>query len=247
MPPSLLKLHKKEAITLAIFLSVLTALLIRLTIYNRKLKRVKNALSRERNLLEEKVNERTKELSTLHQEAKKMARIDELTNISNRRAFFEMGELIHNQAQRTGNLYTVIMIDIDDFKKVNDTYGHAAGDKVIKGVVGALRSISRKSDVVARIGGEEFAAILADATRQEAIAVAERVRIEVEEIRIQFEHHLLSVTISVGGAEFRAEDKSVSSVLARADKALYQAKGTGKNRAVFDCTVEQTRATHISI
>ncbi|MDB1122647.1 diguanylate cyclase [Vibrio algarum] len=232
-PPSLWEEHKKEAIILTAFLLVLVVLLIILTIYNRKLKAVKNALSKERKLLEKKVDERTKELSVLYQEAEKIARVDELTNISNRRAFFELGELIHNQTQRTSNNYTVVMLDIDEFKKINDTYGHAAGDSVIKNVAKALISISRKSDVVARIGGEEFAVILTNGTRQQSIEMAERVRSKIEKLRIQFGQYIIYTTVSVGVAEYQAEEISVGSVLAKADKALYQAKETGKNKVVF--------------
>lgn len=232
-PPSVWEEHKGEVIALAVFLIVLIMLLMTLIIYNRKLKAIKNALSKERKFLERKVDERTKDLTILHQEAEKMARIDELTSISNRRAFFELGELIHNQTQRTGNIYTVIMLDIDDFKKVNDTYGHAAGDSVIKNVANALVSVSRNSDVVARIGGEEFAVVLTNATRQQAIEMAERARMEIEELRIQFDRYTLNPTVSVGTAEYQVEDKDVGAVLARADKALYQAKETGKNKVVF--------------
>ncbi|WP_375749956.1 diguanylate cyclase [Vibrio sp. HN007] len=232
-PPSLWEEHKKEAVIFTVFSLVLVVLLIVLIIYNGKLKVVKNALSKERKLLEKKVDERTKELSILHQEAEKIARVDELTSISNRRAFFELGELIHNQTQRTGNNYTVIMLDIDGFKKINDAYGHAAGDSVIKNVAKALISVSRRSDVVARIGGEEFAVILTNATRQQALETAERVRLEVEKLRIQFEQYILCATVSVGASEYQVEDRGVGSVLARADKALYQAKGTGKNKVVF--------------
>jgi diguanylate cyclase (GGDEF)-like protein len=232
-PPSLWEEHQKEAITLLLFLTILLGLLMALIIYNGKLKIVKNALSRERELLEKKVDERTKELTILHQQAETLARMDQLTGISNRRAFFELGELIHSQTLRTGSPYTVIMLDIDGFKKINDTYGHPAGDSVIKSVAGVLVSVSRNSDVVARVGGEEFAVVLSNATRQQALEMAERVRTEIEQLRILFDQTIINTTVSVGAAEYQAKDINIGAVLARADNALYQAKGTGKNRVTF--------------
>lgn len=231
--PSVWKKYQNEVIVFIVFLFILTVLLIVLSTNNGKLKKVRNALSEERHLLEIKVEKRTKELSILHQEAEKMARIDELTNISNRRAFFELGELIHSQTERTRIPYVIIMLDIDRFKNINDTYGHPAGDYLIKSVANAVASIIKKSDVVARIGGDEFAVILTNTTYDQVKSMAEKIRIEVEEMTIQLSKSTLSVTISMGCAEYQVEDKEIDAVLARADKALYHAKTIGRNKVVF--------------
>lgn len=229
-PHSLWDEHTIEVFVTTSFLAILIVLSTLLSIYNGKLKKARSALTNERRLLEQKVAERTQELSILHKEAERMARIDELTGINNRRAFFENGEFLHNQTQRTGNVYAVLMIDIDDFKTINDTYGHSAGDSVIINVANVLSSASRKSDIVARIGGEEFALILTNATLQQANEMAERLRIEVEALRVQFEQCVIKTTISVGCTMYKLEDTGVGSVLARADNALYLAKGSGKNK-----------------
>lgn len=231
--PSIWMQHKNKAIAFIVFLFILTTLLIVLGINNGKLKKVKDALSKERRLLEKTVEKRTRELSILHQEAEKMARVDELTNISNRRAFFELGERIHSQTEQTRPPYIIIMLDIDQFKKINDTYGHPTGDHLIKSVANTVSYIAHESDVVARIGGDEFAMILTGTTYDQVKSMAEEIRNKVEETKVQFGELILSVTVSMGCAEYQVEDEGIDAVLARADKALYRAKTLGKNKVVF--------------
>lgn len=231
--PSIWKEYRDEFITFIFFLVVLTGLVVVLVISNGKLKKVRNALSMERGLLEKKVVERTKELSILHKKAEKMARIDVLTSINNRRAFFELGALIHNQTERSKLSYVIIMLDIDRFKNINDTYGHPAGDLIIQNVVKILMSIVRKSDVAARIGGDEFAVILTNSTCEQVHSMAEKIRVKVEETDIQLGELTMNATISMGCAEFQVEDRNINSVLAKADKALYHAKTKGRNTVAF--------------
>lgn len=233
MPHSIWHEHQKETILIAAFLATLIALLVALTIYNRKLASVKFALFQERELLEQKVAERTQELSDLYKQAEKRARVDELTGISNRREFFELGELIHNQTTRTLIPYTIVMIDIDSFKHVNDSYGHAVGDKVIQSITTSITSVTRKSDVVARIGGEEFALILTNTPYDQVENLTERIRSTVENNHVESKKALISTTVSIGVAEYQLQDSHIGVVLARADKALYKAKESGKNRVVF--------------
>lgn len=228
--PTLWQEYKLEMIIFGLFFTALVTILVAVTIYNRKLKRVQNDLNNERFLLEKKVSERTQELSILHKKAEEMARIDALTGINNRRAFFEFGEMIHNQTERTKSPYGVMMIDIDLFKVFNDTYGHAAGDHVLKVVATTVANTVRKSDIVARIGGEEFAVIMPNTLCQQVKPMAERIRQEIEKAEIKFDQLPLKTTISMGCSEYRQQDKGVESVLARADKALYRAKARGRNR-----------------
>ena len=121
------------------------------------------------------------------------------------------------------------MMDIDHFKKVNDTYGHAAGDQAIITTANVLKKSLRPYDVVGRLGGEEFAMMLLDCTMGTAMDVAERLRKEVESTAITFEEQTLNVTISTGISCISADDKEIDDVLVRADKALYDAKESGRN------------------
>lgn len=225
--------HPKAIILSSVFFVILSALLLVLTIYIRKLRKVKTALSKQRELLEQKVAERTQELSILYQNAEKRARVDELTGISNRREFFELGELVHNQTKRTKTPYTIVMIDIDNFKRVNDKYGHAIGDEVIRSITTSITSVTRKSDVVARIGGEEFALILTNTPYNQVKNLTERIRSTVEHSHVVSSNSKITSTVSIGVAEYQPQDSHIGVVLARADKALYQAKESGKNKVTF--------------
>ena len=232
--PSLWQQHKGKIILTLLSLCLLLLLSTALIFINRQLTKTKNVLNKERLLLEERVQERTQELSLLHKQAVEMARIDVLTGLPNRRAFFEQAEIVHYQTERYHNPYVVLMLDIDLFKKTNDTYGHPAGDKVIQSVAKTIRSLIRKSDVAARIGGEEFAVILREAEHDHFYSLAERVRHEISEIPVCFEDDQIRTSVSIGIAEYQAGDKSIDDILCRADKALYQAKQTGRNKVVID-------------
>lgn len=231
--PSLLDVYRFEATVSIVFILGLLALLVMLFYYNRRLNRVKNALYNQRQLLETKVSERTEELSNLYHQADKLAHIDYLTEISNRRAFFDLGELIHHQSRKNNMTYTIVMLDIDWFKRVNDNFGHAVGDCVIKSIASILMSMTRKEDVVARIGGEEYAVILSNTSVDQAAVVGESVRKAVANYTINCNGNSLKTTVSVGVAEVQDEDSNIGMVLARADKALYKAKESGRNKVLF--------------
>jgi len=222
--------YRKEIMFLAVIFSLLLTMIIALTYFNRQLVKTRESLKQERNHLEERVDERTKELSTLHEKAEKLARIDMLTKLNNRRAFFEQGDHIHRQVVRYNKSYTILMLDIDFFKRVNDNYGHAAGDKVIISVAETIRSAVRLSDIAARIGGEEFALILLETKHEPLSALAERIRKDIAEKTIPSDGKKIKITISIGLAEYLEGDPGIEPVLARADKALYQAKESGRNR-----------------
>jgi diguanylate cyclase (GGDEF)-like protein len=122
------------------------------------------------------------------------------------------------------------MMDLDKFKLVNDTYGHAAGDEVLKALVKTSSLALRKSDILARYGGEEFVVLLPHAHLAEAIMLAERLRKGISEIVIPYEEHTLKVTISIGVSTLAETESDVVAVLSRADQALYQAKANGRDR-----------------
>ena len=160
------------------------------------------------------------------------ARTDALTNLPNRRAFDE--ELKRRMAEwrRHQVPLSVLIMDIDRFKRLNDAYGHPAGDVVLAGVAEALQKTMRESDIVARIGGEELAVILPSSNAVEARRAAVRARVAVEQTQHSYEGQLLQVTISVGVAQLSA-DESQESLLRRADEAMYVAKEAGRNLAYW--------------
>ncbi len=157
------------------------------------------------------------------------ATLDALTNLNNRRQFeTRLGQEI-SITKRQNNPLCAMMIDIDFFKKVNDTYGHAAGDEVLKTVAGIIKEQLRESDIPARYGGEEFAVLLPFTKIDEAQIVGERLRKAVESKVIHIENQDISVTISMGLAEYnKVETGEV--LFERADKALYEAKTNGRNQ-----------------
>ena len=162
------------------------------------------------------------------------ATLDALTNLNNRRQF----ETRLNQeiaiTKRQGNPLCAMMIDIDFFKKVNDTYGHAAGDEVLRQVAGTIKELLRESDIPARYGGEEFAILLPFTKIDEAYIVGERLRVAVEETAVTIyketiDEKQINVTISMGLAEYDGNETG-EVLFERADKALYNAKAEGRNR-----------------
>jgi diguanylate cyclase (GGDEF)-like protein len=162
-----------------------------------------------------------------------LARRDALTGLANRRAFEEAAQREVARARRAGTSLAVVALDIDHFKLVNDTYGHAAGDLVLAEVAARAQRALRAEDLLARIGGEELAALLPGATLSAAAEVAERIRHAVFDTAIPAAAAALEVSVSLGCAALSAEEKEAAPLLARADARLYDAKRTGRNRVVF--------------
>lgn len=160
----------------------------------------------------------------------RLASIDAMTGLNNRRNFFQLAEIEWSRFKRYGRPLALLMIDIDFFKSINDTYGHAVGDLVIKAVADILQSQKRTSDIAGRLGGEEFALILPEATPDNAIGAAERLRRLVADGTVMVEDRPLSVTISLGASVSHARMTTIEELLAEADIALYEAKRSGRNR-----------------
>lgn len=163
-----------------------------------------------------------------------MATRDELTGLINRREFFTLAAHEEERAKREGHVVSVMMVDADYFKKINDTYGHAAGDEVLRDLADNCRKIFRKTDVVGRYGGEEFAIMLPGAEKKMAKVIAERLRSSIENSTVKLEAEDVNYTVSIGIACATGGDVRIEELLDRADRALYTAKAEGRNRAVFD-------------
>lgn len=179
--------------------------------------------------LEQKVQERTQELEIANNELIKLARYDALTGLHNRRAFNNYIEYLFEQMSRTHQVYAVLLMDIDFFKKVNDTYGHEVGDHVLQCVAELLPSAIRTTDFVARFGGEEFVVLLPATALDQAVLVAEKIRQTIAQETI-IENH--PITASIGVSIATQQDAEVNDTIRRADKCLYIAKEQGRNRVV---------------
>jgi diguanylate cyclase (GGDEF)-like protein len=161
-------------------------------------------------------------------ELAKLASTDHLTGLPNRRYFLEAASRELERVRRFGGLASVVMIDLDHFKALNDTYGHAAGDEALRSVTRACRL--RDTDVLARWGGEEFVALLPGTDEEGALIVAEKLRCAVSDEPIEVGSTNITVTASLGVAQVWSHDKAIDEALGRADRALYTAKKAGRNR-----------------
>jgi diguanylate cyclase (GGDEF)-like protein/PAS domain S-box-containing protein len=156
---------------------------------------------------------------------------DSLTGVFTRGHFFEMANMEIDRARRFAEPLSVAMFDIDHFKAVNDTYGHAAGDKVIIALTQGIAGFIRKIDFIGRIGGEEFALLLPRANKEPALEVAQRLRLILSEQAVDIGEAELNFTVSVGVAALRPTTRDLPDLLRNADAALYKAKREGRNRA----------------
>jgi len=161
-----------------------------------------------------------------------LAATDPLTGTDNRRSFFEKGEKELRRAGRYKRPISLLMLDIDNFKSVNDTHGHAFGDRVLQCFVETCRGILREQDVLGRLGGEEFAVVLVEENLEAGRLVAERLRRAVEALELENAYVTCRVTISIGVCGWAGEPESLNKALERADKALYAAKMDGRNRVI---------------
>ncbi|MEA5533641.1 diguanylate cyclase [Crocosphaera sp. XPORK-15E] len=190
---------------------------------------------------------RTKdELKNAYEEMKIIASTDELTGIANRRTIFNIGQQEFERSKRYQAHFSLLMIDIDYFKKINDSYGHDIGDEALKMVVNTTLQYLRKVDCLGRLetedepsenlghlgrlGGEEFVAILPETPLEGAILAAERVCHAVSQQSLQIQDETITITVSIGVSTFSQNDVRIDDVLKRADLALYQAKAKGRNQ-----------------
>ena len=166
----------------------------------------------------------------LEDQLKELSEKDALTGAYNRRYFTQIFDREFSIAKRYKNKLSVLLIDIDNFKKINDTYGHAGGDAALKKLVLLCEELFRQSDMFARYGGEEFIVMLPNTPSLGAAIIAERIRAKIEEIAVPYEKETIKFTISIGITLVLDTDTNSNAVLTRADSALYQAKKKGRNR-----------------
>jgi diguanylate cyclase (GGDEF)-like protein len=173
-----------------------------------------------------------KEKEALIKELDSLSRIDSLTKLSNRRDIFEKLEYEQAKFERYGKDFSIILGDIDYFKKINDQFGNDAGDYVLKEVSAIFKSSVRKVDNVSRWGGEEFLAVLAETNLSGSARVADKIRIAIEEHKYKFDKNLIPVTMSFGVACHAGKDGKIDGLIREADKLLYKAKEKGRNQVV---------------
>lgn len=191
--------------------------------------------------LERVVAERTAELDAARRKAEQLATTDPLTGIYNRRGLFGLAEQQLKLARRSGEPFSILMFDLDHFKRVNDTYGHAEGDRVLCDVAAAMRDVVRESDLFGRIGGEEFLVALPNTDLGTAADIAERIRGRIAE-RVRAGEARESITASGGIACLNEVYKSMEKLESAADAALYRAKRNGRNRVEIADGVERRTA-----
>lgn len=167
----------------------------------------------------------------LRLELERQATIDSLTGVANRRHFLSLAQREVKRCGRHGCDISLLMLDIDHFKKVNDTFGHATGDLALQAVAKTCASELRNADLIGRIGGEEFAILLVETDIEKACAVAERLRSLVQAIHLLTQDgQSVRLTTSIGAAELREGEHDLPELMAQADQALYKAKNSGRNR-----------------
>ncbi len=216
----------------ALQLDTIEAITEKLTQLSKNLRSTISKVKRELNRTRAEMKKSSQMVEQLKKELdkyKEMSIIDELTHVLNRRGLMEILEREIARSKRFKLPLSVVMVDIDDFKKVNDTYGHPVGDKVLQTVAQILKNSLRITDVVARYGGEEFLVVLPNTGLEDAKVVAEKLRRSVEKKTYKYKDDTFRITISLGVTQLRESD-TLELLLKRADDALYISKKEGKNR-----------------
>lgn len=179
---------------------------------------------------EENKMEVIKQINYMYSRSKYLSLTDELTGLPNRRCFESVFEKEFLRATRYSNKLTFAICDIDFFKKVNDTYGHACGDMILKQVADAALQTFRKTDAIFRIGGEEFAVILTETDIQQSIIPLERFRKTIETLNPEYNDETIKISVSIGACQLDSTIQSREDFFKTADDALYKAKEEGRNR-----------------
>ncbi len=175
----------------------------------------------------------TFQLHIAEEKLRQLSITDELTQAHNRRYFMDMAARALAGAKRYGDSFSIIIFDIDDFKRINDTYGHNAGDKVLRTISEICMAHIRDTDIFARYGGEEFAFLVPRCSPTNVLQFAERIRIKLSDARVPIDQTEIQFTVSIGAGTFDSTTPDLDTLLIRADTALYSAKKQGKNRTLL--------------
>jgi len=234
-PDNVWDLYRWQIIAGLTLIGVQGALITALFVALRDRRRTLAALNNERNNLEDRVLQRTLELLMANTKLEQLATTDPLTGIANRRKMTDTIAAELERAGRFGHPLSVLMVDVDYFKRINDTYGHEVGDRAIVATANVLTGSLRAIDTAARFGGEEFVVLMPETDEVVAAVAAERLREAAAALRLGADDGaLVALTVTIGIASVRPDD-TPSSLLVRADKALYRGKREGRNRVVrFD-------------
>lgn len=185
----------------------------------------KNILNQFKNMIESHLL-----LMDINKKLKSVAYFDYLTGIYNRRYFFETSKHIISSSKRDNQSLSMLMLDIDDFKKINDTYGHAIGDKVLQELSKSIKLIIRESDIFARFGGEEFILLLPNTNTTNAVKLGNKIKDAIYNVVVEDD---IKFTVSIGVSTFDFTIDTIDNVIDKADKNLYIAKTSGKNKVIF--------------
>jgi diguanylate cyclase (GGDEF)-like protein len=160
--------------------------------------------------------------------------VDPLTRLENRRSLMDFAEVQLKLSQRYKSFFSIMLIDLDYFKKINDTYGHLVGDEILKNIAKILKDILRNVDHIGRFGGEEFIVILPSTNLKNAVITAEKIRGAIANFVHNIEEQIIQTTVSIGIASYNPLDDDVNQIITRADQALYQAKSSGRNCSITE-------------
>jgi diguanylate cyclase (GGDEF)-like protein len=210
-----------EVVAIAMVTSLVLACLFSILILN---------ITARTSRIQSEVKLRTEELETANQQLELLSNKDVLTDLFNRRYFENALHDEFERSRRYNSTFALIMFDIDNFKNINDQYGHPCGDQVIKAIADYLINTSRSSDVISRIGGEEFTLILPAQSEANIMSIIERIRVDISNIKVKYDQHTVQFTCSFGIAIFDENVKNIHTFIKMADQAMYKAKNMGRNR-----------------
>ena len=179
--------------------------------------------------------------AVLYEQTSKLAVTDGLTGVTNRQSLVKSLQIEFERSKRYNSPLSLIILDVDHFKDVNDTYGHQKGDEILIAFASLLKKACRAKDIAARYGGEEFVMVLPQSNAQGAFKIAERVREEMMKISFTGNGSNFAVTVSCGVAEFNKDYESTNKLIAAADQALYEAKNGGRNKTIIGSVGEKTK------
>ena len=197
-----------------------------------KITRIGDSNQRKLLLANEQIEKQKEELSLAYQKMERLARTDPLTKLSNRRDFLEKFRYEVNRFERNRKSFSLVLGDIDDFKVLNDQYGHNCGDFILTNISNLMRSMIRKQDLLARWGGEEFILLLPESPLQGGQKVAETIRKKISTESFSFNGERMSITLTLGVCEFNGT-MGIDACIKKADEALYRGKERGKNCVVL--------------